>query len=150
MAFVNEELNEQDKAFIASFNFLRPIGTKKPVDIPETWVSDRGNEIFLICLGGQGHRFDKEFPPTFWRLIWKGLPIEIETFDKGIGDWTIGKKIFWNISRITAPLALNVVDGKLLLKTIKDAFETYERARNKNIISIEFVEITAPNFRKDI
>ncbi|GHU52910.1 hypothetical protein AGMMS49975_09750 [Clostridia bacterium] len=149
MAFVNEELNEQDKAFIASFNFIQPIGTKNPADIPENWISDRENEIFLICLGGQGYAFNKEFPPDFWRLIWKGFPIKIETFNSATGNNTIGIKSIWNIDQIAVPRALNI-ESKLLVETVKDAFDTYERRRNRNIISVEFVKIATPCFREDL
>ncbi len=69
MAFVNEELTKQDKAFIASFKFTRPIGQIHDfAEIPSSWTVDRERNMFLICLGGQGYRYSEECPPDYYHL----------------------------------------------------------------------------------
>ena len=51
MAYVEEKLTEQDKEFIAGFQFEDPL-TVGLADIPSEWVADRERDYYLISLGG--------------------------------------------------------------------------------------------------
>jgi len=145
MAFVYEKLTEQDKEFFSSFGFRDPLSWSSLAKAPLNWVTDKGRCIYLVCLGGQGYKFDRQFPPTSFYLIWNGQPIKIETYDDSTGNRTTGRNIVWKIDRIVAPNTLNV-DAELLVNTVKEVFEIYEKGRSKYILSIEFVEMARPVF----
>ena len=53
MAFINETLTEQDKAWFASFNF-QSVFTRDLVPVPRKWTIDRERDAVLIGLEGQG------------------------------------------------------------------------------------------------
>lgn len=145
MAFIYEKLTEEDKGFFDSFGFFEPplVSPFFQSGAPTHWVSDREREIYLVCLGGQGYRFDYEYPPTYYYLIWQGQLIKIETYRKGEGDMMEGKEIIYKLTRIIASENLSLTKN-LLIETIMGVFETYERGRYKKVNSIEFVEISTP------
>ena len=90
MAFVYEKLNEEDKEFFKSFGLRDPLSKFSPAKVPIEWVADRENNIFFVCLGGLGYRFDKEFPPTWFYLIWNNKLVKIQVYDKLTGNWNTG------------------------------------------------------------
>lgn len=147
MAFVYEKLNEEDKVYLASFKFKDPLSSCSLARIPRYWISDRERGIFLVSLGGQGYRFDKEYPPTYYRLIWEGYPIKIAAYFDWTGDNETGVQAIWDVDRIVIPRALDI-DIDLLIETIKEVFETYERGRSQDTVflSIKFVLIATPTF----
>lgn len=145
MAFIYEELTEEDKEFFNSFGFYKALSSVSKADPPLGWVSDREREIYFVSLGGQGYRFDEEHPPTYYRLIWKGKLIKIEGYRKGEGNLIIGNSIMYKLTRITVSESLHL-KRSLLEKMIIDAFESYERGINKNLISVDFIYMATPMY----
>jgi hypothetical protein len=154
MAFLIEVVSKEGMEYLKSFHFPTPPGCgngewiDKYFQLGSTdWIIDKERDIVLINLCGQGHRYERQYPPTYHYLIWQGKPIRIESYDTSTGDRTTGRNIVWKIDNIVAPDSLGV-SVELLINTIKEAFETYERGRSKYISSIEFIEIAQPTFVK--
>ncbi|WP_294362806.1 hypothetical protein [uncultured Clostridium sp.] len=147
MNFIYEKLTEEDKEFFKSFGFRDPLSSFSLAYTPSVWVADRKKEIYLVNLGGQGYKFDLEFPPTYYYLIWDRKLVKIEAYDKGSGDYKVGKNRIWMIQRIVAQETLEI-DENLLLDTIKEAFIAYDKGTNKKLLSTEFYGIPKPIFVK--
>ena len=145
MAFIYKEMTEKDKEFFKSFGFKDPLSSCSMAIIPSHCVVNEKESIYLFCLGGQGHRFDREFPPTYFYLIYDEQPIKIETYRKGTGDKIKGRKIIWKIDRIVAPNTLKI-EVNFLLNIVREVIETYERGIGKYILSIEFEKVANPRF----
>lgn len=151
MAFVNEKLTEKDKEFIASFNFIQPIGGqgKTLADIPIKWAADREKGYFLICLGGQGHSFDEERPPNYYRLIIDNVDVRIMARFRSDGDYNTGVKLEWRIQDIVVPKSLKHLSQEMLLNIINDAFTSYGNIhKNGHVISTIFDEMGIPFYLK--
>ncbi len=151
MAFVNEELKEKDKEFIASFKFLQPIGGGgiDLAKIPRKWAADREANHYLICLGGQGWKLSEEYPPNYYRLIIGNSAIEIEARFQSKGDYTNGVNFYWYIQIIVVPKALSNLSEKVLLQIVKDAFTSYSNIHgNDHVIDVEFKELVSPFYSK--
>lgn len=125
MAFVNEELTEQDKKFIAGFRFKKPL-TVGLADIPPKWTADRERGYYLICLGGQGWRsYDtNEYPPNYYRLILNNKVVKIEARIRHAGTNKTGVTVYWKLERIYADETIDMPE-KELLEVVKEAFVFY-------------------------
>ena len=81
MAFVSEEIKEEDKEYFNSIGFTQLAHRNKKVD-PYWWVIDREREIIMTCRGGvfaepiEGYQIyiNKEF-------------VNIELVERGSGDY---------------------------------------------------------------
>ncbi len=150
MAFVNEIVSNEGMEFLKSFHFPTPLGCGSGEWIEHyfhfgstKWLIDKERDIVFITLCGQGHRFDRQYPPTYHYLIWKGQPIEVESYRKGYGNNNIGIKVVWEIESIVIPSTLNV-SGDSVIDTLKEVITAYEGRDGANLISVEFAKIIKP------
>lgn len=142
MAFICENLTDEDKRFIEGFQFHMPIGdVKSLVRMPEKWVSDREKGYFLICLAGRGYVFDQEYPPYYYRLIVDRQVIEIVARYQSEGDYDSGIKMTWRLESIFVPHSLNYIKEDLVLDIVKSAIAAYGNVhKNGHVISTNFVK----------
>jgi len=135
MAFVIEKLEEKDVEYVKSFGFRHPLSERDEAIIPKTWVTDRENNCYLICLAAGGDsRYDYdigEYPPSYYRLIVDGVVIEIEARYKWEGDGTTGIKMWWKIFSITVLSKINM-SVEEIKQLIKQSFETESKRLFKN------------------
>lgn len=145
MSFINESLTESDKRFIESFKFRQPLWRDKLADNPEDWSVDKERKFFLICLGGQGELFDREYPPNYYRLIIDNKVIKIEAYFKSEGNHSTGVKMTWRIESIIAPKVLKNKYQETLVEIIKEAFTCYGNIhKNGHVIYTTFNKIASP------
>lgn len=153
MAFKNERLTEQDKEFIASFKFTRPLGQiNELAEIPERWTADRERNIFLICLGGQGRRYSEEYPPNYYHLIIGNAVISIEAMFQEVGSNAQGLKVTWKILIIDVSKELSYLKSEEIIKIIKEVFvkRSYSGySTDNNVLSVKFDFIANPIFKKN-
>ena len=147
MAFVNEKLTDKDKEFIASFKFHDPLGSIGDLArIPRNWAVDKENNYYLICLGGQGELFDREYPPNYYKLIINKDVIDVEARYKTTGNRKTGIKITWKIERLVVDARKTDVDIKQI---VMSAFESYGNIHfGGHIISTDFINISEPYYMK--
>lgn len=140
MAFICENLTDDDKRFIEEFQFHMPIGdVKSLVRMPEKWVSDREKGYFLICLAGRGYVFNQEYPPYYYRLIVDKQVIEIVARYQSEGDYDSGIKMTWRLESIFVPHSLNYIKEDLILDIVKSAIAAYGNVhKNGHVISTNF------------
>lgn len=144
MAFVNEPMGEAGVKLIKSLNLPAHSGaghrnyndfcTDRPED---KWTIDHERNLQFFVMGGIG-RWDREQPPLTCCLIWKGLPIRIETYSRNKGNNTVGIQENWEIDKILVPSELKDVPEEEIIETIKEAFITYAHRRERNIEFVKF------------
>lgn len=119
MAFVNEEISEEDIQRCKLDQIIRPVSGRKVALPPQYWAVDRERDIALMSLGG-GVRL---FPQSFFELYWKGQfalahLILTETGSSKTGDW----ELTW---RLTFLAKLENVPEPEVIETLKEALYTF-------------------------
>ncbi|MBQ2144370.1 MAG: hypothetical protein II436_04570, partial [Oscillospiraceae bacterium] len=72
---------------------------------PETgWTIDHERDFQFFGMCGVG--CDEDHPPMYYCLVWKGIPIRIDTYERGTGNNTVGIREEWRITAILAPKKL--------------------------------------------
>ena len=144
MAFVNEPVGEVGRELIRSLNLATPSGCGGGMFadyfLPlksRIWTIDHERNLQFFVMGGIG-RWDREQPPLTCCLIWKRLPIIIETYSRNKGNNTVGIQENWEIEKILVYSELKKVPEEEIIEVIKEAFVTYAHRRNRNIKSVEF------------
>lgn len=145
MAFIYEKFSQEDKEVFTSLQLPCPFSRSMMANTPRYWVSDREKNLFLVCLGGQGHRFSEEYPPTHYYLIWDRQLIKIEAYYDEIGNMKEYRNFVFRIVRLLAPNVLKN-QSELLINIIKEAITEYERGSSRYFNKIEFIEISTPFF----
>ena len=117
MAFVSEEINEEDYEYFYSLNLKDDIGRPRK---PHWWAIDRERNYILYDMGGG--TLEK---PVFMGLYLDGDFVEM---------WTISRmNVCWKIIRIYAPKELQEkFTENELLEIIKEAFLGYGLGYMKN------------------
>ena len=140
MAFVNEEISEEDKERFNSFGFKSPY-SESSVN-PWKWTIDRERNIFLCSLAGSGSRMD--YKPCSFAMLDKGFVIKIETYVEIHGnDWG-GIEVQWEIEKIFIPDAFEI-DVKEITELIREALTAYGDAYDtKNMTKIDFKKMPIP------
>ena len=133
MPFVNETISEADKARYDPFHFVSPFTRNAPVEAWK-WSIDRGRDVFLVSLGGQGGEHSEI--PRIFALAWKGCVIRIETYCKEIGNVREGYELWWRLSRIVIPKALEP-EADVAIALIKESLDAsgyyFEREKVKAV-----------------
>ena len=127
MAFVIEELTEQDEEFIAGFQFKAPLGGGM-ADISSKWAADRARGYYLVSLGGFGWRsYDTtEYPPSYYRLILENKVMEIAARFYHEGTSKTGVIMHWKLESIYVDETINIPEKKLL-EIVHEAFVSYAK-----------------------
>lgn len=105
MAFVNEEVPENDRERLDLEIFIHPLGGY-PIGVCR-WVIDREMNVFIIRLGG-GRRFasPEEGPRAkeYFALYWKGQVIKFETHYDETGEYLDRDRIgWWEVLPVNVP-----------------------------------------------
>ena len=126
MAFVREELTEQDEKFIAGFQFEDPFNVGRLARMPSEWVADHERGYYLICLGGQGGwSYDtNEYPPDYYRLILKNKVVEVEARIRHEGTIKTGITVYWKLESIYVDETIDLQKEELL-EIVERAFISY-------------------------
>lgn len=144
MAFVNETLTEQDKAWFASFNFRSVFSTRDPIPAPRKWTIDRDRDAVLIGLEGQGFE-GRDVPPTFMVLIWAGQVIHIQAFSRGEGSNEKGTEKWWRLTHIGIPKALER-QAETVLQLIREALDARSTGFRRDIVKAVHIQLSTPRF----
>lgn len=124
MSYKHELLSDEDKAYLATFNFTDLI-TKKPLK-GYSWAIDRENNSFLIWGGGKGG-FDSlldDVIPKYYYFVIDNRVFLLSTFFEGKGNYFIGLSYTYKISAI-----LDVIKNTRVLN-IKNRDEFKEKIRD--------------------
>ncbi|CAD6872413.1 hypothetical protein [Methylomonas fluvii] len=143
MAFVNETLTEQDKAWFASFNFQSEF-SREPVPVPRKWTIDHENEAVLIVLEGQGAD-GYDVPPLFLTLIWKGTVVKIEAYNKGTGNFKTGTEEWWRVTEIRCPKILEV-ESSTVLQLIQEGLDALGSGHRRDVVKAVHIQLPTPKF----
>lgn len=143
MAFVNETLTEQDKAWFASFNF-QSVFTRDLVPLPRKWTIDRERDAVLIGLEGQGYE-GSDCPPIFMVLIWAGQVIRIHAYNRGEGSADRGTEKWWRLTYIGIPKALEAQTATVL-QLIHEALDAQGTNFKRDIVKAMHIQLTTPTF----
>ena len=143
MAFVYEPMRQAGVELIRSLNLRTPPGCGGGMYFdryrpdPETgWTIDHERDFQFFGMCGVG--CDEDHPPMYYCLVWKGIPIRIDTYERGTGNNTVGIREEWRITAILAPKKLICVPEKEICEVIKEAFIAYAHRNNHNVLSVEF------------
>lgn len=144
MAFVYEPKGEAGVEKIRALELSDPItgglfyNTHRPN--PKTgWTIDHERDFQFFGMCGVG--CDEDHPPEYYCLIWKGVPIRIDTYKRGTGNNTVGIREEWRITAILAPKELICVPSKEICEVIREAFIAYAHRNNHNVLSVEFLHM---------
>ena len=143
MAFINETLTEQDKAWFASFNF-QSVFTRDLVPVPRKWTIDRERDAVLIGLEGQGTE-DRDVPPIFMVLIWAGQVIRIQAYNRGEGSFERGTEAWWRLTYIGIPKVLEA-QAATILQLIQEALDAQGTGYRRDIVKAVHVQLPTPDF----
>jgi len=143
MAFVNEILTEQDKAWFASFNF-QSVFTCDPVPIPRKWTIDHDRDAVLIDMEGQGTE-GRDVPPTFMVLIWAGQVIRIQAYNRGEGSFERGTEEWWRLTYIGIPKVLEA-QATTVLQLIHEALDAQGTNYRRDIVKAMHIQLPTPDF----
>ncbi|SBT04723.1 conserved hypothetical protein [Candidatus Accumulibacter aalborgensis] len=144
MAFVNETLTEQDKAWFATFNFRSVFSTRDPIPAPRKWTIDRDRDAVLISLEGQGAE-GYDVPPTFMVLIWSGQVIRIQAYNRGEGNFWDGTEEWWRLTYIGIPKTL-APQAATVLQLIQEALDAQGTAHRRDIVKAVHIQLPTPKF----
>ena len=145
MAFVNETLNEQDKAWFSSFYFESVFTyTQDLVPVPRKWTIDRNRDAVLIDLEGQGYE-GSDGPPTFMALIWEGKVIRIQAYNRGEGSYERGTEEWWRLTYIGIPKALEA-QAETVLQLIREALDAQGTNFRRDMVKAVHIQLPTPEF----
>ncbi len=150
MAFVIEELKENDLEYVKSFGFKHPLSIRDDAILPDTWVADHESNCYLICLGAGGWRSYEtdEFPPSYYKLIVNDKVVDIEARFRWEGNYKTKIREWWKIINI---VVLENVDmtSERLKEIVKKCFEVESNNQHHNyVIEVNFDLIVDPIFVK--
>ena len=108
---------------------------------PETgWTIDHERDFQFFDMCGVG--WDEDHPPMYYCLVWKGVPIRIDVYERGgTGNSTVGIIEVFDIDLISAPKELIRVPSKEICEVIREAFVAYAHRDNRNVLSVEFPDM---------
>lgn len=123
MAFVNEEISENDQIRINYGSLRNPQGQRKLAGIPK-WTVDRERDVFLIRLGGGISREDYHILYYFLFSL-KEEKIMVEAFQKRIptDDPMLGIVIY-QVTKLQLPENFRT-SRKKVLQLLEEAFSCY-------------------------
>ena len=100
MAFVYEEVGEENKEIWESIGWKNwsgnPLGSYKR----QQWSIDKERKIYLVNIGGY---IDM---PDFWDMSYEGRIVRMEVAGRGIGNNSTGVIFNWKIMKINIPKSL--------------------------------------------
>lgn len=112
MAFVSEEIKEEDKEYFNSIGFTQLAHRNKKVD-PYWWVIDREREIIMTCRGGIFAE-----PTLGYQVYYEKEFINIELVECGEGDYFKNNVVkYYNIKKIEIPQ--NLINKGVTLEDVK-------------------------------
>lgn len=148
MAFVSEEIKEEDKEYFNSVGFTYLVDGE-PLE-PSWWAIDRERNIILVPRGGVPHE-----ALTGFELYVEGELIDIEAIKRLQGDeFDNDLKVQWIINKIEVPDVLlkrgNNVDN--IKNYIKEAFIGYGviGVERSNILEVTVEFNTEPEYKKRV
>ena len=144
MAFVNEDIPEEDEEWFNSFGFKSPY-TRKPVE-PWKWTIDRERGIFLCVLAGMGLRRMEQ--PRFFALEIGGVVVVIEAYIETHGnDWD-GRDVIWEIVRIVITKELEI-DAQTIMALVVEVLTAHGCHYDIDTVNkIDFKKMPSPVFEK--
>lgn len=74
----------------------------------------------------------------YYCLVWKGIPIRIDTYERGTGNNTVGIREVFEIAIILAPKELIRVPSKEICEVIREAFIAEAHRDSAYVLSVEF------------
>ena len=145
MAFVNESLTEQDKAWFASFKF-QSVFTRDLVPLPRKWTIDRDRDAVLIGLEGRGceGRGD-DIPPLFMVLIWASQVIRIQAYNRGEGSYERGTEEWWRLTYIGVQKILEP-QVATVLQLIHEALDAQGTNFRRDMVKAVHIQLPTPEF----
>ena len=149
MAYVEEKLTEQDKEFIARFQFKAPFGLGSGLaKTPSEWAADKERKYYLICLGGQGWRsYDTdEYPPNYYKLIMGNKVVEIAARICHEGTIKTGVTVYWKLEGIYVDKTIDLQKEELL-KIVEEAFVFYANIHyNGHVVKVCMDYVAEPYY----
>ncbi len=125
MSYKHELMSDEDKAYLATFNFTNLI-TKKPLK-GYSWAIDRDNNSFLIDGGGVGG-FDTlldDQVPKYYYFVIDNRVFLLSTFFTGKGNYFVGLSYTYKVSVardvIRNSCVLNIKNRDEFIEKIKEA-----------------------------
>ncbi len=131
MTFVNEIIPEDDKIKI-DWGHFRWSQWSEP-HRPWKWTIDRGRDVFLVMLVGQGREGDH---PEVYALSWKGDVIRFKAERDAKGMFETGVDMFWKVFDIEMPIHLEAIRAEIysVLREAIDAHGSiYKREHVKSV-----------------
>ena len=136
MAFVNEEIAENEKArFSDTSIFFNPESRSWPINLGR-WVIDRDRDICMIWLGGVMPTFadDNDSTPVVMALCWGKEVTKLEAKYTIDGDGRLGSppcNLYVNVQKMMLPTSLKGQEVAVF-QLIKEAIEA---AGNRAFVS---------------
>lgn len=120
MAFVSEEIREQDREYFDSIGFTNIFDEPSKAD---WWAIDKQRDIILICRGGMPHE-----PIWGYQLYLCGELVNMEALERAKGSqFRNNLRVHWIIKSIEVPEKLykKGCDIDKIKQNIKEAFIGY-------------------------
>ena len=125
MSYKKVTLSEKDKEYLNKFGFHNYV-TRRRLLTYEIGTIDRDNKSFLLGAGGDGS-YGTDMPLYFYFII-NDVPLLLETFRKGTGNYSTGISRTWKITDIKVPRrlkAISDISNEEIIEKIKDALTAY-------------------------
>ncbi len=120
MSYKKETMSEKDKEYLGKFGFHNYI-TRELLSCNICTI-DRDNKCYLLCAGGDG-TYGADMAMYYYFII-NNVPLLLETFKKGKGNYFIGISCTWKITRIIVPKrlkAISEISNEEIIEKIKKA-----------------------------
>lgn len=137
MAFVNEEISEEDKLKLNPANTFEAKLAGHLVRLSK-WTVDHDRQSFLIFL--RGARPD-EGMPELYAFGWKGTVIVFSAYVSEPGNFKEGIDLSWDVFRVEIPSEFESQRSEIL-RAIQEALDAHGRYCNR-----QGVKSVAVNFR---
>ena len=142
MAFVNEDIPEEDKEWFNSFGFTSPY-TDKTVE-PWKWTIDRERNIFLCVLAGLGSKSSGKV--RFFVLVINGIVVIIEAYTESHGNKWNGRDVIWEVEKIIVPNKLGT-DAQTIMDLVVEVLTVHGYLYDIDTVNkVEFQKMPPPIF----
>jgi hypothetical protein len=143
MPFFNEKISAaEDIAKFKSLRFVNPV-TSKPID-PYRWTIDRSQDMYLVCLGGQGSELSEI--PEFYAFVRQGKIISrFEGFSKAEGSAKVGITQWRRITKLEIPKIL-ISESELILKLIRESLHAFGDGLGVEDVIAVYIDLPTPKF----
>jgi hypothetical protein len=160
MAFVNEEIPENEKALFSDASiFFNPESRSWPIKLTR-WVIDRGLNICMIHIGGGAmptFTADNGFTPVVMALCWGKEIVKFEVKYKLDGDGRLGSppsNLYVNVQKVMLPTSLKGQETEVF-QIIKEAIEaagdrTFANDYKAVIVTTQNIVVYSETMQEDI